>query len=176
MAKSSGVLSFRDYDEFSGLIAELGEATAISEDGFAFRCNAPFASIRAERHRLFGFIDLELREILPRTNIDFRYELGSNYFEIGYVTEGSFRLETENYSDSVVCPTRLYIAPPSGSQGKITCYKDRPLRTISFSAYRADAEVTREVFGESGCRLWEEAVMAGKWMERDLYPLITPPP
>jgi AraC-like DNA-binding protein len=176
MAKSSDVLSFRDYDEFSDLLARLGEVTAISDDGFAFRCDAPFASVRHETYRLFGFIDLEIREILPCTNIDFSYELGSNYFEIGYVAEGSFHLATENYSDSVICPVHLYITPPSGSKGKITYYGNRPLRTLSFSAHRSDAAVTSEVFGESGCRLWAEAVMAGKWVEHDLYPLITPPP
>jgi AraC-like DNA-binding protein len=176
VAESSDVLSFRDYYEFSGLIAELGETTAISEGEFTFHCDAPFASTRCETYRLFGFVDLELREILPRANIDFRYELGANYFEIGYVAEGAFRLETENYSDSVICPAHLYIAPPSGSQGKITYYKNRPLRTLSFCAHRTDAEVMSKMFGESGCGLWAEAVMTGKWAERDLYPLITPPP
>jgi AraC-like DNA-binding protein len=176
VAESSDVLSFCNYDEFSGLIARLGKATAISEDGFAFHCDAPFAAIRYETYRLFGFIDLELREMQPRTNIDFHYELGSNYFEIGYVAEGSFHLMTEKYSDCVICPAHLYITPRSGSQGKITYYKNRPLRTLSFSAHRTDAEVTSEVFGESGGRLWAEAAMTGKWVERDLYPLTTPPP
>jgi AraC-like DNA-binding protein len=176
VTKNSDVLSFRDYDEFSSLAAEMGEITTISEGELAFHCDAPFASVRYETYRLFGFIDLELREMLPHTNIDFHYELSSDYFEIGYVTEGSFHLVTEDCSDSVICPTHLYITPPSGSRGKITCYKNRPLRTLSFSAYRADVDVMREVFGESGCQLWADAVMAGKWTESDLYPLITPPP
>jgi AraC-like DNA-binding protein len=172
--KSSDV-HFRDYDEFSSLIAGLGETTAIP-DGFAFHCDAPFASVRCETHRLFGCIDVALREILPRVNIDFRYELGSNYFEIGYVAEGSFHLVIENYSDSVICPAHLYISPPSGSRGRITYYKDRPLRTLSFSAHRADGEVTRDALGESGCRLWAEALMTKRENKRDLCPLTTPPP
>jgi hypothetical protein len=94
--KSSNVLSFRDYDEFSGLIAELGE-TADIPGGLAFHCDTPFASIRNETYRLFDFMDLEFFEILPRADIDFRYELGSNHFEIGYVTEGDFLLVTESH-------------------------------------------------------------------------------
>ncbi|MDR1020314.1 MAG: AraC family transcriptional regulator [Synergistaceae bacterium] len=175
MSKNSDVLIFRDYDDFFGLIAKTGEATAIP-GGVAFRCDAPFASIRYETYRLFDFIDLEFFKLLPHANIDFRYELGSNHFEIGYVTEGAFRLVTENYGDSVICPAHLYIAPPSGSQGRITYYKDRRLGTLSFIAHRTGREVARDVLGENGCLLWTEAVMDGKGGRHGLYPLTTPPP
>ena len=176
MAKKPDILSFRDYNEFAGLIAELGEVTAISEDGFALRCDAPFASVRCETYQLFGSINLSLLEMLPRVGFDFHYELDPNYFEIGYVTEGSFHLVIENYSDNVICPAHLYISPPSGSQGRITCYEGRPLRTVSFFANRADGEVTRDLLGENGCRLWEESVMARKGGTRDSYHMTTPPP
>jgi AraC-like DNA-binding protein len=170
------MISFRDYNEFSDLIEKLGEMAAVSEDELIFHCDAPFAFICYEKYRLFGFVDLELREMLPRTNIDFHYELGPNFFEIGYVTEGFFHLATENRSGGTVCPTHLFIAPPPGSQGKVTYYKGRALKTLSFYAHRADTEVANEIFGESGRRLWAEAATAGKWMECDSYPLITPPP
>jgi hypothetical protein len=172
--KSSGVLSFRDYDEFSGLAAGLGETTAIP-GGHVFRCDAPFASIRNETYRLFDFMDLEFFEILPRADIGFRYELSSNHFEIGYVTEGSFLLVSEDCGGSLLSPANLYISPPSGSQGRITYYKDRLLRTLSFAAHCGGCEVMRGVLGESGCRLWAEAVMTGRGEARGPYPL-TPPP
>jgi AraC-like DNA-binding protein len=76
----------------------------------------------------------------------------------------------------VICPAHLYISPPSGSRGRITYFKDRPLRTLSFFAHRADGEVMGDVLGESGRRLWAEAVMAEKGEKRDGYPLTTPPP
>jgi AraC-like DNA-binding protein len=173
--KSSNVLSFRDHDEFSGLVAELGETAAIP-GGLAFRCDTPFASVRNETYRLFDFMDLEFFEILPRADIDFRYELGANHFKIGYVTEGDFLLATENYGGSLISPVNLYISPPSGSRGRVTYYKDRILRTMSFIARRDACEVMRGVLGESGCQLWAEAVIAGGREKRCPYPLTTPPP
>jgi AraC-like DNA-binding protein len=173
--KRLDTVSFRDYLEFYDAMGE-PDIMGRESDWVAGRRETQFASIRYEIYRLFGFIDLEFCAMLPHANIDFHYELGPNYFEIGYVTEGSFHLETENYSDSVICPAHLYVSPPSGSRGRIIYYKDRALRKLSFFAHRADDEATRDVLGESGGQLWAEVVMAGKEEKSDLYPLITPPP
>jgi AraC-like DNA-binding protein len=175
MYRRSDSISFSDYTKFYDAINEVGSATAASDE-FVFHCKAPFASIRSKIYRLFGIIDLNIFEILPTANIDIRYELSMDFFELGCAMEGSLSLQIENYEDTVIGPHHLYVSPPSGSQGNVRWYGGRPLKTISFFTPYATGEVMNNILGETGKKLWEEASEGGKVTRKKLYPVMSPPP
>ncbi|MDR2179211.1 MAG: AraC family transcriptional regulator [Synergistaceae bacterium] len=169
-------VNFGDYAEFCRATTERDRAEDFPE-GLVFHLRTPFASVKSERYRLFGMVELQLYEIVPAADIHFKYELDLGFFEIGYVREGSFYLLTEGYGEDVIGSRHLYIAPPSGSQGKITYYRDLPLKTISFSALRSPNEVLGKILEESGYELWSETIESGGGGKcRKLYPLMSPSP
>ncbi|MDR1579637.1 MAG: AraC family transcriptional regulator [Synergistaceae bacterium] len=174
MFKHRDTVIFRDYAEFCNATAEFGSTTDMS-GWSAFRCDAPFISIAQETYRLFDMVDLAIGQLLPSANIEFPYELRQDYFEIGYVTEGSFCLLTERYEDGVIRPNRLYISPPTGSRGVITCRRDAPFKTLSFYALCAFDKVMEKVLGERGVQLWDETIGFGN-AGGGMYPVMSPPP
>jgi AraC-like DNA-binding protein len=173
MLKCPDIVSFRDYAEFCEATAEAGSMTYTS-DGVVSHRKPPFATICHELYRLFDVIDLNVYKIIPSADIEFRYGLEQDFFEIGYVTEGSFYLQTKGYEDKTICPNHLYISPPMGSRGKITYYKNKPLKTLSFIAYRESGEVINEILGENGGELWAEMIGAGRFsvMGKKPYPMM----
>jgi AraC-like DNA-binding protein len=175
MFKCRDTVTFRDYAEFYDAVAEFGSMTNMF-NWSAFRCDAPFISITQETYRLFDMIDLTIGQQLPSANINFRYELQQDYFEIGYVTEGSFHLLTEGYEDGVIRPNLLYISPPMGSRGAITCRKDTPFKTLSFYALCKFDKVMEKILGERGAELWDEMIGFDRASKERLYPLMPSPP
>jgi AraC-like DNA-binding protein len=175
MFKRRDTVIFRDYAEFYDVAAEFGSTTNMS-GWSAFRCDAPFTSISQEKYRLFDVIDLAIRQELPGANIEYRYELQRDYFEIGYVTEGSFRLSTEGFDDGAICPNHLYISPPMGSRGMIAHRKDAPFKTLSFYALHEFDKVIDKILGSRGVELWDEMIGFDKVRGRKPYPIMPPPP
>jgi AraC-like DNA-binding protein len=176
IAKHSDTQCFNHYDEYYNAILENSKLTgAADSEGIAFHCEAPFASVKSETHRLFGMIDMTVFEILPMKNIDIHYELDWNFFHLSCVTVGSLHLLIDRRSGDLTRLNGLYMSPPSGSQGRMIYFKDRPVKSISFYVSRTDSEAMNAVLGEHGRELWE---MAG-WNKHGrgiLYPATNPPP
>lgn len=175
MFKRCDTVTFRDYAEFYDVTAEFGSTTNMS-GWSAFRCDAPFISISQETFRLFDIIDLTIGQQLPSANIEYPYELQQDYFEIGYVTEGSFRLLTEGCEDGVINPNRLYISPPTGSRGVMAFRKDVPFKTLSFYAMYEFEKVMKKILGERGVKFWDEMIGSNNVAGERLYPIMSPPP
>jgi AraC-like DNA-binding protein len=116
-------------------------------------------------------MELMIFRMLPTLNIEVHYDMGSNFFEVGYMMEGSPQLLLEGCNNGVTRSPCLYVPPPSGSRGRSIYSKNCPLKTISFGAPYTAAEVIDKVIGEAGRELWDAAVKrSGK-----LYNITTPP-
>ena len=175
MFKHSDTLSFSDYSEFYDTTAETDRIIGTYGERI-FRCESPFASIESETYRLLGMVDLIFFKISPLTDIDIHYELDLDFFHMGYVNEGIQHLLTENRCCDTACATRLYMAPLSGSRGRVMYYKDHPVRTLSFYGLRPAREIMNEILGESSAELWIKATGQKGQEGGNSYPFVPTPP
>jgi AraC-like DNA-binding protein len=114
-------------------------------------------------------------EILPKIDIDVHYEGDWNYFQLSCVMAGSLHLLTDSGNGDLTRLNGLYMSPPSGSQGRMIYFKDRPVKSISFYVSRTDREAINAVLGKRGEELWERAGW-DKHGRGIVYPETPPPP
>jgi AraC-like DNA-binding protein len=175
MLKHSDTLSFSDHSEFYDATAETDRIIGAYGERI-FRCESPFASIESETYCLFGMVDLIFFKISPLTDIDIHYEFNFDFFHMGYVEEGIQHLLTESRCCDTACSTRLYMAPPSGSRGRVIYYKEHLVRTLSFYGLRPTREIINEILGESSAELWIEATGEKGRGGENSYPFVSAPP
>jgi AraC-like DNA-binding protein len=121
-------------------------------------------------------MDLTIFRMLPVMNIDIHYDMGSGFFEIGYMMMGLPHLLLEGRNGGITHSPCLYITPPSGLRGRSIYSKNCPLKTISFHASCTAGEVMNKVIGERSSELWDAATergINGRWK---LYDITTPSP
>jgi AraC-like DNA-binding protein len=157
-------VNFRNQVEFFDAIAEMGKIT-MRNGNEVLICEAPFATVRQERHIISNSIDLNIFKIIPNVDIYMPFEFDSDYLEIEYALEGTCYLIRKNGCEDILpFPSKHFgISPQSSFQGYMVYRKDQPCETISFHTTKKSVNA---LLGEIASDLWAE-VFKSNGHERD---------